>query len=71
MRFLISDRSEEQMESRYKRSALLLGCLGVGLFLFGSVFIVVMVAGIASMAASVAIETYVATTVFLLLPYAW
>ena len=65
-RFLISHRSEEQLESRYKRSALLLGCLGVGLFLFGAVFIVVgVLAGIMSTAA---IEPSVATTVFSLLP---
>ena len=37
-RFLISHRSEEQLEKKYKRSALLLGCLAVALFLFGSIF---------------------------------
>lgn len=40
-KFLISYRSEEQLEKRYRRSALLLGLLAVGLFLFGAVFVLV------------------------------
>ena len=48
-RFLISHRSEEQLEKKYRRSALLLGLIAVGLFVFGTVFIVVgVLAGIPS-----------------------
>ena len=39
--FLISHRSEEQLEKKYRNSALLLGCLAVALFLFGSIFVTV------------------------------
>ena len=60
-RFLISHRSEEQLEKKYRRSALLLGLLAVGLFLFGAIFVVVgVVAGIFSIGASAAIEPSVA-----------
>jgi hypothetical protein len=40
-RFMISHRSEEQLEKKYRNSALLLGCLAVALFLFGSIFVTV------------------------------
>ena len=40
-RFLISHRSEEQLEKKYRNSALLRGCLAVALFLFGSIFVIV------------------------------
>lgn len=47
-RFLISYRSEEQLEKSYRRGALVLGLLAVGLFLFGAVFVVIgAVAGLA------------------------
>jgi E3 Ubiquitin ligase len=60
-RLLISHRSEEQLEKKYRRAALLLGLLAVGLFLFGAIFVVVgVVAGIFSMGASAAIEPSVA-----------
>lgn len=60
-RFLISHRSEEQLEKKYRRSALLLGLLAVGLFLFGAIFVVVgVVAGIFSIGASAAIGPSVA-----------
>jgi hypothetical protein len=55
-RFLSSHRSEEQLEKKYKRAALLRGLLAVGLLLFGSIFVIIgVVAGIsaASAAASV------------------
>jgi hypothetical protein len=56
-RFLISHRSEEQLEKKYRRTALLLGLLAVGLFLFGAIFVVVgVVAGIFAIGASAAIE---------------
>ena len=56
-RFLISHRSEEQLEKKYRRAALLLGLLAVGLFLFGAIFVVVgVVAGIFAIGAAAAIE---------------
>jgi hypothetical protein len=55
-RFLISHRSEEQLERKYKRTALLLGCLAVGLFLFGSIFLVVgVLVGVATMGSTAVI----------------
>ena len=46
-RFLISYRSEEQLEKGYRRGALILGLLAVGLFFFGAVFVLIgAVAGI-------------------------
>jgi len=55
-RFLISHRSEEQLEKKYRRAALLLGLLAVGLFLFGAIFVVGVVAGIFAIGAAAAIE---------------
>ena len=53
-RFLISCRSEEQLEKRYRRGALILGLLAVGLFLFGAVFVLIgAVAGVAVVAGAV------------------
>lgn len=47
-KFLISYRSEEQLEKSYRRGALVLGLLAVGLFLFGAVFVLIgAVAGLA------------------------
>ena len=40
-RFLISYRSEEQLEKKYKKDALMLGLIAVGLFLFGALFLAV------------------------------
>ncbi len=40
-RFLISYRSEEQLEKKYGRDALLLGLIAAGLFLFGAIFLAV------------------------------
>jgi hypothetical protein len=40
-RFLISYRSEEQLEKKYKRDALWQGLIAVGLFLFGLIFLAV------------------------------
>ncbi len=40
-RFLISYRSEEQLEKKYRRDALLLGLIAAGLFLFGLIFVAV------------------------------
>jgi hypothetical protein len=40
-RFLMSYRSEEQLEKKYKRDALWQGLIAVGLFLFGLVFLAV------------------------------
>jgi hypothetical protein len=40
-KFLISYRSEEQLEKKFKRDALLLGLISVGLFLFGLIFLAV------------------------------
>ena len=48
-RFLISYRSEEQLEKKYKRDALWLGLIALGLFVFGAVFVAI------SMAASVGV----------------
>ena len=56
-RFLISHRSEEQLEKKYKRSALLLGCLAVALFLFGSIFVIIgVVAGISTASSATSVE---------------
>ncbi|MDQ3862879.1 MAG: E3 ubiquitin ligase family protein [Actinomycetota bacterium] len=53
MRFLISHRSEEQLEKKYKRSALLRGLLAVALFLFGSIFVIIgLIAGISVLGAA-------------------
>lgn len=38
-RFLISYRSEEQLEKKYRRDALVLGLIALGLFLFGALFL--------------------------------
>lgn len=38
-RFLISYRSEEQLEKKYKKDALILGLVALGLFVFGAIFI--------------------------------
>ncbi len=40
-RFLISYRSEEQLEKKFKRDALWQGLIAVGLFLFGLIFLAV------------------------------
>lgn len=40
-RFLMSYRSEEQLEKKYKRDALWQGLIAVGLFLFGLIFLAV------------------------------
>ena len=40
-RFLISHRSEEQLEKKYRRDALVLGLAAAGLFLFGLIFVAV------------------------------
>jgi hypothetical protein len=40
-RFLISYRSEEQLEKKYRRDALWLAVIAAGLFLFGLVFLAV------------------------------
>jgi hypothetical protein len=48
-RFLISYRSEEQLEGKYRRGARLLGLIAVGLFVFGAVFVLIgIVAGVAT-----------------------
>ena len=43
-RFLISYRSEEQLEKKYRRDALWLGLIAAGLFAFGAIFVAVGVA---------------------------
>jgi hypothetical protein len=40
-RFLISYRSEEQLEKKYRRDALVLGLIALGVFLFGLIFLAV------------------------------
>ena len=40
-RFLISHRSEEQLERKHRRDALTLALVAAGLFLFGLIFVVV------------------------------
>ena len=40
-RFLMSYRSEEQLEKKYKRDALWQGLIAVGPFLFGLIFLAV------------------------------
>lgn len=58
-RFLISHRSEEQLEKRYRNSALLLGCLALALFLFGSIFVIIgLVAAIAAVGNAAAVEPF-------------
>lgn len=39
--FIISYRSEEQLEKKYKKDAMILGLVAAGLFVFGLVFVVV------------------------------
>lgn len=46
-RFLISYRSEEQLEKKYRRDARILALVAAGLFLFGAVFLAVGVAAAA------------------------
>lgn len=46
-RFLISYRSEEQLEKKFRRDALWLGLIALGLFVFGAIFIAVGVAAAA------------------------
>lgn len=56
-RFLISHRSEEQLEKKYKSAALLRGLLAVGLFLFSSIFVIIgVVAGISAASATASVE---------------
>jgi len=43
-RFLISYRSEEQLEKKFKRDALVLTLISLGLFVFGAIFLAVGVA---------------------------
>ena len=43
-RFLISYRCEEQLEKKYRRDALWLGLIALGLFVFGAIFVAVGVA---------------------------
>jgi hypothetical protein len=58
-RFLISHRSEEQLEKKYRNSALTLGCLAVGLFLFGSIFFIIgLVAAISAAGNAAAVELF-------------
>jgi hypothetical protein len=67
-RFLISHRSEEEVGGRFQRNAILLGCLAVGLLLFGAVFVTIgAVLGFAylSSALSAAFPGAVAQTIFL------
>ena len=52
-RFLISYRSEEQLERKYRRNALWLGLIAAGLFLFGAIFLGV---GIAAALGALAVE---------------
>ena len=40
-RFLISHRSEEQLERKYRKDALWLGLIALGLFVFGAIFVAV------------------------------
>jgi hypothetical protein len=46
-RFLISHRSEEQLEKKFRRDALILTLIALGLFVFGAIFIAVGVAAAA------------------------
>jgi hypothetical protein len=67
-RFLISHRSEEEVGGRYQRNAVLLGCIAVGLLLFGAVFVTIgAVLGLAyfSSALSAGFPGTVAQTFFL------
>jgi hypothetical protein len=52
-RFLISYRSEEQLEKKYRRNALWLGLIAGSLFLFGAIFLGV---GIAATLGALAVE---------------
>ena len=45
-RFLISYRSEEQLEKKFERDALWLGLIALGLFVFGAIFVAVGVAAL-------------------------
>jgi E3 Ubiquitin ligase len=58
-RFLISHRSEEQLEKKYRNSALLRGCLAVALFLFGSIFVTIgLVAAISAAGGAATLEPF-------------
>jgi hypothetical protein len=46
-RFLISHRSEEQLEKKFRRDALVLALVALGLFVFGAIFVAVGVAAAA------------------------
>lgn len=46
-RFLVSYRSEEQLEKKYRRDALILMLVAVGLFVFGAAFVAVGIAAAA------------------------
>ena len=46
-RFVISHRSEEQLEKKFRRDALILTLIALGLFVFGAIFIAVGVAAAA------------------------
>jgi hypothetical protein len=46
-KFIVSYRSEEQLEKKYRKDALVLGLIALGLFLFGTVFLAVGVAAAA------------------------
>lgn len=52
-RFLISYRSEEQLERKYRKNALWLGLIAGGLFIFGAIFLGV---GIAAALGALAVE---------------
>jgi len=43
-RFLISHRSEEQLEKKFRRDAFVLALIALGLFVFGAIFVAVGVA---------------------------
>ena len=46
-RFIVSHRSEEQLEKKYRKDALVLGLVALGLFVFGLIFVAVGVAAAA------------------------
>jgi hypothetical protein len=52
-RFLISYRSEEQLERKYGKSARWLGLIALGLFLFGTIFLGI---GVAAAIGALAVE---------------
>jgi hypothetical protein len=67
-RFLISHRSGEEVGGKFQSNAILLGCIAVGLLLFGAVFVTIgAVLGFAylSSALSAAFPGAVAQTIFL------